>query len=204
MRQTLPVSFHSDLTEDRITKIGNLIITAYHESLEFFNEDKGDDRWTHGCRRYKWACKNIREAIDADGYGYLSLLEDTGNKFIFLIGEVPVKFKCTNPEDPNENVLKQSQSEMQQLSLLEYGDIKHPGQLVWRMAVEDDFDGNPIRLALLGIDESKTTRCYWELPKDKLVPQIVPIHDNKADGVEIAPAKVGLRTNEKEQEKAQA
>lgn len=201
MSEKTPTDFHPDLHPDHITAVGKLIVAAYHESLEHYLEDKGDNRWSHGVRRYAWSCQNIRDAVESGKMPFLSILVDIGNTFIFRIGAVPVKFKRTNPDDPADSVLKQSLSETQQLSLLEFAGIHDPCELRWRMVVEDDFDGDVIRIVFLGLNESKVTKCFWEIPQAKIAAHITVLDEHKDEGVELAPAKVGLRGAENKEEK---
>lgn len=193
----MPWEYHRDLTEDRIIGIGALVATAYRESLEYYVESKGDTRWSHGCRRYEWARRNIRNAHESGTMPFLGILRDIGNVFEFKIGEVPVKFKRANPDEPDDSVIRQSHFESLQLSLLEFYGLPHPCELSWRLMVEDDYEGEVLRIVFAGIDEQKNTRCFWELPRERVAAHIAPVVDIRDEGVDMPAAHVGLRINDK-------
>ncbi len=60
-----PSAFHSDLQEERISEIALLISQAYFDALDYHLPEKGDNRWSLGCRRYNWVRENIRNAIES-------------------------------------------------------------------------------------------------------------------------------------------
>lgn len=193
MKKNKPSDFHADLTEERIIEACQLIVKAYNDALEFFIEDMGDNRWSHGCRRWVWARKNIREAVELGGLSYLGIIRDVGNSFVFRIGDVPVKYKRTDPDEPDDSVIRQALCETQQLSLLEFAGISDPCELSWRVLIEDDFVGEVLRVVFVGIDQNKQARCYWELPRDKILPPISLVDSERDEGVELARPAVSLR-----------
>jgi hypothetical protein len=68
--------------------------------------------------------------------------------------------------------------------------------------VEDDLEGEVIRVAFVGAEESGKIECFWDVPKEKLKPKLVSLPVGKEDGVELKPAAVGLKTTKKEEKKA--
>jgi hypothetical protein len=132
----------------------------------------------------------------------LSILEDEGQKFTFRIGGVPVRFKRTDAENPDSAVFRQYAVEASQLSLLLFEGIEDPCKLSWRLLVEDDLEGEVIRVAFVGAEESGRVECFWDVPKDKLKPKLVALPAGKEDGVEFKPGGVGLKTKNKEEKKA--
>ena len=192
----LPHEFHPDLTEERIAAIARLIADAYWETLSHRIEEKGDSRWAHGCRRYDWARQRIRDAAGTAAAPYLKILKDRGSAFLFLIGEVPVKYKRTDTDDPAEGTATQSLLEAQQLSLLEFYGLQDPGELSWRFLLEDNFDGELIRAVFVGIDAATNeVRCFWEIPYEKISAPPVIIDGVRDEGVELPPARVTLKTD---------
>ena len=197
-----PSEFHRDLKEDRISAVAQLIAQAYSDSLDYIIPEKGDTRWSHGCRRYEWARNNIRQVANSKEHPYLSLLEDEGRKFTFKIGAVPVRFKRTDADNPNSSVFRQHAVEASQLSLLLFDGLEDPCQLSWRILVEDDIEGDVIRVAFVGADENGQAECFWNVPKDKLKPKLVALPTDREEGVELQPALVGLKVKTKDEKKA--
>lgn len=187
-----PWEYNDALTEQNLIEVCNLIVSAYNEVLDYRLPEKGDNKWALGCRRYAWAKERIRKAVESGLIPCLSILKDQGNTFIFLIGEVPVKFKCTDPDDPDDSVIRQSAIESQQLSLLELEGLYDPRSLRWRIAVEDDYDGEVLRVAVIGITENKMTECFWEMPRDRIVPHITTAFEHKDEGVDLDAAFVDV------------
>lgn len=197
---TKPSDFHPDLKEEDISKIAQLITSAYEEAIEHMIVDKGDTNWGLGCRRYEWARQNIRQAANTAEHPYLSILEDEGNKFTFLIGQVPVRFKRGDSESIDKNIFTQYQVEAAQLSLLSFPGMNDPCELSWRVLMEVDFLGEVIRAVFLGATEGGFVKCFWEVPPSALRASPVTVLNKKSEGVDLAPAKVGLKVIKNKEE----
>lgn len=197
---TKPSNFHPDLKEEDIIKVAQLITSAYEEAVDHMLEDKGDTNWGLGCRRYEWARQNIRLAAGTFYHPYLKILEDDGNKFTFLIGGVPVRFKRGESENMDKKVFAQYRVEAAQLSLLTFSGISDPCELSWRMVMEVDALGEVIRAVFIGANEHGVAKCFWEVPHTKLRAAPVAVLNEKDDGVDLAPAKVGFKTAKKKKD----
>lgn len=191
---TKPSDFHPDLKEEDIIKVAQLITSAYEEAVDHMLEDKGDTNWGLGCRRYEWARQNIRQAAGTLEHPYLTILEDDGNKFTFLVGRVPVRFKRGESENMDKKVFTQYRVEAAQLSLLSFSGISDPCELSWRMVMEVDSFGDVIRAVFIGATESGFVKCFWEVPHAKLRAAPVAVLNLKDDGIDLAPAKVSLKS----------
>lgn len=190
---TLPHEYHADLTSERIIAVTSLIAAAYEEALEYRLEEKGDTRWAHGCRRYDWARQRLRASAGATGYEYLRIVIDQANKFLFRIGDVPVKFRRTDIDDPAEGTATQSFLESQQLSMLKMLGLSDPAELSWRFLVQDNFDGEIIRIAFIGMDAATNeAKCFYEIPLEKVVLTPVLMDGFKDEGVDVPPAEIIL------------
>lgn len=198
---TKPSDFHPDLQEESIAKLAQLIAQAFADSLDYRLPERGDTRWSHGCRRYDWARYNIRVAVGAPGFDFLTMLEDQGRKFTFKIGKVPVKFKRTDANNPDKSIFRQYELEAKQLSLLKFAGIQDPCELSWRILVEDDIEGDVVRVVFVGADENGNTKCFWEVPHEKFAPKVVGL-STAEESVELKPASVKLKTTKKDQKKA--
>ena len=197
----IPSDFHPDLKEDYLIKVAQLITNAYEDAIEHKLEDKGDTNWGLGCRRYEWARQNIRIAGGTEEYKFLSLLEDEGNKFTFMIGSVPMRFKKSDIDNLDKNIFTQYKNEAAQLSLLKFAGIIDPCELSWRMLMDVDFMGEVVRAVFIGATTEGVVKCFWEIPRDKLHGKPVVVLHEKDAGIEITPAKVTLKTAKESQQK---
>ena len=196
---TKPSDFHPDLKEGDIAKVAQLITSAYEEAVDHMMVDKGDTNWGLGCRRYEWARQKIRQSANTAEHPYLSILEDEGNKFTFLIGQVPVRFKRGDSESIDKNMFTQYQVEAAQLSLLNFSGINDPCELSWRVLMTVDLRGDVIRAVFLGATEGGFVKCFWEVPTSALRAVPVAVLKKKDEGVDLTPAKVGLKDIKKKE-----
>ena len=195
-----PSKYHSDLDEEVITQIGKIIKQTYSDCIEYFLEDMGDSKWTLGVRRYEWVCKRIKDAINNGDLPNVSIFDDTGLTFVIKIGDVPVKFKRTDVDNPCKDALIKSPLESEQLSLLKFAGIKDPRELCWRILVNDDAQGYVSDIVFVGAYENGDIECYWPLDlKDET--SSTNVNDNKDSGVEQPSPQVTIRSNENTQTK---
>src|SRR3546814_18356721 len=92
-------------------------------------------------------------------------------QFVFSIGDGPARFDRGEPDEPNTRTLKQTFSELQQLSLFGAGElVKLTPAPLYRFAVETDLDGSTaaITFVLLG---GETPVLTWSIPLDETLTQ---------------------------------
>ena len=190
---TKPSDFHPDLNEDHLTDVAKIIMNAYEDASDSMLQEKGDTNWGLGCRRYEWARHSLRLAAGTTGYKFLSILEDEGNKFTFMVGAVPMRFKRSDADNLDKSVFAQYRVEAAQLSLLSFAGITHPCELSWRMIMDVDLFGEVIRAVFIGATQDGVAKCFWEIPRAKLMGTPVVVLNSKEDGVELQPAKVTFK-----------
>jgi hypothetical protein len=188
-----PSDFHPDLDEANIAAIAKLIKDAYEEAAEHKMEGKGDTNWGLGCRRHEWAKQSIRLASASGVHPYLGILIDDGNRFVFKIGEVPVRFKRDDAENPSAKVFSQYETESKQLSLLGFDGVADPSSLCWRILIDVDFGGEVIRAVFIGAETSGSVKCFYEIPLAALHLPPVSIPTTSPAGVQLESVEVTVK-----------
>jgi len=189
-----PWEHHSALTRDRLIVIAQLIQHGRNNALDRFDSDFGCTGWTLGCEAFAFQQHQIVKA--AEDIDWLEILNPT-MQFVFSIGGVPARFYRGEPEDPNERTLRQTFTELQQLSL--FGDeelVTLAAEPLYRFAVETDLDGSTtaITFVVLGGEMPVLT---WSIPLDEPVTKISPLWVESSDGVELPAPSVGIPTKRK-------
>ncbi|WP_143084913.1 hypothetical protein [Novosphingobium sp. CF614] len=189
-----PWEHHPALSRDRLIAIAQLIVRGRNLALDRFDPDVGCTGWTLGCEAFAFQRHQIvRAAADTD---WLEILNPT-MQFVFTIGDVPARFYRGEPEDPNTRTLKQTFSELQQLSLFGADElVKLTAEPLYRFAVETDLDGSTtaITFVILGGEMPVLT---WSIPLDEPVTKISPLWVEGSEGVELPAPSVGIPTKKK-------
>ena len=188
MPKQFPWDYHPDLTADRLTEIALLIRQGRHDAVERFDSDIGDDGWTLGCRAYKFGQFRILQAHEADAHPWLTIV-DPSMRFIFGIGLVPVRFYRGDADEPTNKTCRVGFPELGQLAIAFPEEDSEP--LIYRFAVETDFDGSVLAIKFVGL-RHKQPVLVWEVPLPiATVTKFIPIAVED-EGVELPEPKVGL------------
>jgi len=190
MSKIYPWDYHSDLTEERLSIIAQLIVDGRQTAVERHDEDAGDNGWTLGCSAFQFARARILWAADSGKHPWLSLIDRT-LQLTFNIGSVPVRIYKGEAEEPTTRTLRQSLGELRQLSLLSYVDSYTP-DLKYRFAVETDIDGSVAAVKFVGLD-GETALLNWEVPYDHSLPAVAGIGRPATETVELPAPTVGVR-----------
>jgi len=185
MSESNPWDYHSDLERDAIIKVAGLIAQGRSDALTRHDEEIGDDGWTLGCRAFQFARFRISQAAGTSGYEFLTIL-DLSKQFIFKIGEVPVRFYRGDADEPSIRTLRQTFSELKQLSFV--FDAKEEGAgLAYRFAIETDFDGSITSIKFTGLRGEKPVFA-WDVPYLEAVslPSAMP----ESEGVDLPKPQV--------------
>lgn len=192
-----PWEHHPAFERDRLITIGLLIQRGRNDALDRYNPGVGSNGWTLGCEGFAFQKHQIIEAsADIEWLGII----DPGMQFIFTIGGVPVRFYRGTPDDPNERTLKQTFSELKQLSLFAAEElIQLTPDPAYRFAVETDLDGAiaAITFAVLAGDTPVLT---WLVPLDEPVTKISPLWVSGSDGVDLPAPAVGIAQSGKKKD----
>jgi hypothetical protein len=191
-----PWDYHPDLTADRLIRVAKCIELGRNDALDRHNEAIGDNGWTLGCCAFRFACFRIGKMVEGDENSWFELV-DPSLQFIFKIGPVAVRFYRGAADDPNVRTLRRTFPELKQLGLAFPDD--EGSDLLYRFAVETDFDGSISAIKFVGLRGESPVFC-WQVPYESAVVSMPRAVEPPAEGVELPPPPVKLpgENNEKE------
>ena len=189
MSKMFPWDYHPDLTADRLQAVAALIADGRQMAVELYDEAAGDDGWTLGCRAFWFGCARILRLAQSGTTPWLNMI-DGSRRFIFTIGAVPVRIYRGEANEPTDRTLRQSHSELRQLSLLFPED--HDGRdLAYRFAVETDVDGSVLAIRFVGL-RGQSPVLEWDVPLGGLG-ATGGVGRPPSDPVELPAPPVGVR-----------
>ncbi|MFB0611210.1 hypothetical protein [Aurantiacibacter poecillastricola] len=119
-------------------------------------------------------------------------------EFVFSIGGVGMRFYRGEPSDPHERALRQTFSELAQMSLFAEEELERSGEtILYRFAVETDIDGSITQITFVVLSGSSPL-IVWPVPLDQPVVGIAPIRPERSDGVVLPFPKVSPKKDEKD------
>ena len=192
MTKIYPWDYHPDLTEDRIKILAGMLVDGRHAALERFDEEAGDNGWTHGCRAFQFCRHRVLQAVDGGEYLWLTAIDRT-LQLIFKIGEVPVRIYKGDADDPTDRTLRQTFGELRQLEML-FPEHDEGRDLAYRFAVETDVDGSVLAVKFVGL-RGESAVLIWDVPLDGLSTFAGAVGRAASESVELAAPSVGLRTD---------
>ncbi len=182
-----PWEHHPALTRDRLIIVGKLIQAGRYDALDRNDPNVGCTPWTVGCEAFAFQRHQILEA--SEEIEWLGIV-DPSMQFIFTIGGVPIRFYRGAPGDPTQRTLRQSYSELWQLSLFGSGElVKLACDPAYRLAVETDLEGAISGITFVVLDGDAPV-LTWAVPLDEPVRAISPLTIADADGVDLPPPSV--------------
>jgi hypothetical protein len=185
-----PWDYHSDLTEDRLKTVAALLVDGRHAALERFDEEAGDNGWTHGCRAFQFCRHRVLLAVDSGDHDWLTAL-DRSLQLIFKIGSVPVRIYKGDADEPTDRTMRQSFGELRQLELL-FDEHDEGRDLAYRFAVETDIDGSVLAVKFVGL-RGESAVLIWDVPLDGVPAFAGTVGRAATESVELTPPIVGLR-----------
>lgn len=193
-----PWDYHPDLTAERLIVIAQLIADGRQLALELFDDEAGDNGWTLGCRAYQFARARILRAADGRSYPWLSMI-DRSLQLTFKIGEVPVRIYHGEADDPTDRTVRQSLSELNQLSLV-FDEEASGHALAYRFAVETGVDGSVVAVKFVGL-RGKAAEFNWSVPLDLTSPTAGAVGRAATESIELTAPQVAVRgTGNKERD----
>lgn len=189
MPKLYPWDYHSDLTAARLVQVARLLRQGRHDAVERHDELIGDDNWVLGCRAYNCGRFRVIQADQTGQHSWLSIL-NPNLQFIFKIGVVPVRFYRGDSDEPTAKTCRIAYPELNQLAIAFEEEAND--DVVFRFAIETDFDGSVDAIKFVGLRHSQVV-LSWEVPLQTAevvrFPVVVVEQD---DGTELAPPAVGL------------
>ncbi|CAN5500842.1 hypothetical protein BH10PSE12_BH10PSE12_08320 [soil metagenome] len=192
MSKIYPWDYHPDLVEDRLKTVAAMLVDGRHAALERFDEEAGDNGWTHGCRAFQFSRFRVLRAIDGEDYPWLTAIDRT-LQLIFKIGDVPVRIYKGEADEPTDRTLRQSFGELQQLELL-FPEHDEGRDLAYRFAVETDIDGSVLAVKFVGL-RGESAVLNWDVPLDGASAFAGTVGRAATEAVELAPPAVGVRVD---------
>lgn len=163
MTKIYPWDYHSDLSEERIVTVAELIVDGRQTAVELFDEEAGDNGWTLGCRAFQFGRARILRAIDAGEHSWLRAI-DRSLQLTFTIGEVPVRIYRGEADEPTDRTLRQSNNELRQLGF-SFDECDEGRELAYRFAIDTDVDGSVLAVKFVGL-RGATAVLNWDIPID--------------------------------------
>lgn len=180
-----PWEHHPDLQRGRLIEIARLIHQARNDALDRQDPSVGSNPWTVGCEAYAFGIHQIIQAEPE--HEWLTVLQP-GMQFVFAIGDVRVRFYKGAPDEPTKRTLRQTFSELHQPSLFGLDEMS-PTELLYRIAVETDFDGQVAAISFVILD-GESPILTWSIPMDEPVTRIAAVDIPDAEGVELSKPRV--------------
>jgi hypothetical protein len=192
-----PWEHHTALTRDRLITLAQLIRAGRNQALDRFDPSIGCTSWNLGCDAFSFQRHQIIEASEVTDW--LEIL-DPGMQFVFSVGGVPIRFYRGEPDDPSERTLKQSFSELQQLSLFGVDElVKLTAEPIYRFAVETDIDGSLTAITFVVL-AGETPVLTWQIPLDEPVSKVSPLWVEGSEGVNLPAPSVGVSAKAKKKD----
>jgi hypothetical protein len=200
VERQFPWDYHTDLTADRLIRVAQCIELGRNDALDRHNEAIGDNGWTLGCSAFQFACFRLLELMDGGEHPWLVPV-DRSLQFIFKIGQITVRFYRGEADDPHVRTLRRTFPEFSQLGLAFPDDEGR--DLLYRFAVETDFDGTISAIKFVGLRGESPVFC-WQIPYRSEVVSIPRLVEPAAEGVELPPPAVKLPGEDNERESGAA
>lgn len=167
MQPLRPSDVHPDLTDERLQALASFFANTRSAVAALHDPLSGDDAWALGCRGFaRW--RNLLVSRFQSGEWSWFRVIDPSKRFIFAIGNVPVRFYRGTSKRPPPRTLTQSAQELAQLSLAFPMDEVQYRDLNWRFAIETDFLGEPSKVVFAALAKNDGAVVHhWAIPFEK-------------------------------------
>jgi hypothetical protein len=193
MMDKKPWEHNSALTAESILIFAKIVTAARDACAEKFDEDSGDTNWGYGCRAREWTREAFRVALRSGKYKFLSIPEDSNQKFMLGIDGVPVKFYREDTEDPSGRVTKFDGVE-EQLSLFVHAGMETSEPLLWRLLIDSNSNREVTDVAFVGFNNLGNPACFYRVPMDVVAMTVLEHNEVESEGIDIPPAQVRLKS----------
>ncbi len=179
----------SDLQEDRLKFVADIIRHVRRESAALYNPEDGDGPWSLGCRNYERLINIIER--ESHGKSWLSVKRKNNLGFWAFIGPVPIKFCKTDLMNASAEALKINSDDpvYQPQNVFEFDESTWH----WRFIIETDEFGEALRIRIGQFTADGNVKNLHEIPMDDSAWGIIPTSKTLAEPVEIEKPKVSLK-----------
>lgn len=192
-RSLLPWEINEVLLPDRLQAVAVAAKNQRNMVIDLSVEGR-DNPWCLGCRAYSWTCSILAEMAMRDDCQWLRT-RSGGLAFTFYVDGVAFKFYRGKAEEPKSNSLRSGVREMLSVNRLDFmeDEIRQEAEgWFWLLAIDTDVDGRVLEVVVFQANERGEIRHPWSIPLDGRVVAVSSISDVRREGVEQAPAQIGV------------
>ena len=187
--KTTPWDMNPDLKKQRITEVAEFICEVRGEVIDCHDEIMGDTRLSLGMRAYECCRTRLISEVEQGTWPWLSILNSEG-RFTFLIGETPVRFIRTDPENlPSEKLIPSPEGSIQ-MSLFQ-DDFKY-SEIRWFFVIDTFYKNVADNMYFVGYDPYGNIQCKWNIPLEEksVMLSVLKINDEQPKPIAKAPVKI--------------
>ncbi len=199
MSKVYPWEYHGDLTAERLQLVAGLIVSGRRAALERYDEEVGDNGWTLGCCAFQYGRDRILRAADGGEHRWLTVI-DRSLQLTFKVGDVPVRIYRGEADEPTDRTLRQSLSELRQLSLL-FSEHDEGRELAYRFAVETDMEGDVLAVKFVGL-RGESAILSWDVPLDDADRSATTVGRPATESVELPAPSITVGGNSKDRNRS--
>lgn len=198
----LPWQVHPALSRKRLETLAGLIRDVHADAVATHDWDKGDNRWSFGCRVYVRVKRAIvRASKEGTGYAWLRVGRNRGLGFLFAIDDVPLRVFSGAAQEPPARATRVSADEGMalQLSLLPHDDPSLGTTRFWRLFVQRGETLRVSAITLAQMDDAGTNYLAYPIALDAApvldvgAPAAVAHVDARPAAIDLTPPPVTAR-----------
>lgn len=158
-----PWNKYPDLTGERLSVLAAEIRRVRRECAALYEPEKGDGRWSLGCRVYERTFFAIVQLASA--FDWLTINPELqALRFSFAVGSVPLRFYKGDPNDPPSRYLELTEGEQNHHQYCFEFEGLPSVDTILRLAVDVDAAHEAAAVYLVEIDEFKEVTGKYRIP----------------------------------------
>lgn len=154
-----PQGYHPDLTDERLSVLGELVATQHNSAVRDERREAGDRPWSTGCRSYDRVKSGVEDRAKA--LPWLTFDSEGSLAFFFRVGECPMRIR-----KPDQHLAVRAREAKVLNAMSEQLTLDAPGlgiPLGAALRVEKVIEGRLVRvvyLALVGPNDETVYRSW--------------------------------------------
>jgi hypothetical protein len=187
-----PVDCHPALTDERLQVLAQFIAEVVERAASSHAVSEGDGNWGLGCKRFERIVNCLLREHVARRWEWFGVV-NPGKRFVFSVGDVPVRFYRGKPDRAPARTLAVHTPELRQLSLAFDGLDAAYKELLYRFAIETGPLGEPVSIIFAALAKDDGAVVFsWDIPFNSHgLEEQIPAQESP-DMVEIEPAPIGI------------